>query len=53
MGAHAFVEIAGTKGTVDGRHPAPVEVGSLSHYLQGLYISGVCLGFLNHQRRMD
>ena len=21
--------------TVDGRHPAPVEVGSLSHYLQG------------------
>ena len=20
--------------TVDGRHPAPVEVGSLSHYLQ-------------------
>ena len=23
------------KGTVDGRNPAPVEVGSLSHYLQG------------------
>ena len=22
-------------GTVDGRIPAPVEVGSLSHYLQG------------------
>ena len=21
--------------TVDGRNPAPVEVGSLSHYLQG------------------
>ncbi len=29
----------------------PVEVGSLSHYLQGFfYIPGGCLGFLNHQR---
>ena len=29
----------------------PVEVGSLSHYLQGsLYIPGGCLGFLNHQQ---
>ena len=36
--------------TVDGRNPAPVEVDSLSHYLQRvLYISGGCLGFLNHQ----
>ena len=26
--------------TVDGRTPAPVEVGSLSHYLQGFYIPG-------------
>ena len=32
--------------TVDGRNPAPVEVGSLSHYLQCLYIPGGCLGFL-------
>ena len=30
-----------TSGTVDGRNPAPVEVGSLSHYLrQVLYIPG-------------
>ena len=29
---------------VDGRNPVPVEVGSLSHYLQGL------MGFLNHQQ---
>ena len=36
---------------VDGWNPAPVEVGSLSHYLQGsLYIPGGCLGFLNHQQ---
>ena len=34
--------------TVDGRNPAPVEVGSLSHYLQStsfFYISGGA-GFL-------
>ena len=32
--------------TVDGKNPAPVEVGSLSHYLQGFYTSqGGCLGF--------
>ena len=24
----------------DGRNPEPVEVGGLSHYLQGLYIPG-------------
>ena len=36
-GANPF-ESSKSKGstTVDGRHPAPVEVGSLSHYLQGL-----------------
>ena len=27
--------------TVDGRNPAPVEVGSLSHYLQWFYASQV------------
>ena len=33
--------------TVDGWNPAPVEVGSLSHYLQGFStIPGGCLGFL-------
>jgi len=26
-----------THPTVDGRNPAPVEVGSLSHYLQGSF----------------
>ena len=26
---------SGNGATVDGRNPAPVEVGSLSHYLQG------------------
>ena len=40
--------------TVDGRNPAPsapVEVGSLSHYLQGFStIPAGCLGFLNHQQ---
>ena len=38
---------------VDGseiRHP-PVEVGSLSHYLQSLIDpNGGCWGFLNHQQ---
>ena len=33
--------------SVDGRNPAPDEVGSLSHYLQGFStIPGGCLGFL-------
>ena len=37
--------------TVDGRNPAPVEVGSFSHYLKGFStIPGGCLGFLNHQQ---
>ena len=32
---------------VNGRNPAPVEVGSLSHYLQGcIYIPGGWLGYL-------
>ena len=40
--------------SVDGRNPAPVEIGSLlSHYFQGLYIPGGCLGFLNHQQFGD
>ena len=31
------------------RNPAPVEVGGLSHYLQGfIHPNGGCLGFLNH-----
>ena len=29
------VDVSDTPTTVDGRNPAPVEVGSLSHYLQG------------------
>ena len=33
--------------TVDGKNPATVEVGSLSHYLQGFStVPGGCLGFL-------
>ena len=42
--------------TVDGRNPAPVEVGSLSHYIYLLYrdffftSQVVIAGFLNHQQ---
>ena len=38
--------------TVGGYNPAPIEVGSLSHYSQGLIRTpnGVCYGFLNHQQ---
>ena len=38
--------------TVDGRNPASVEVGSLSHYLQGFSTipGGFLAGFLNHQQ---
>ena len=38
--------------TVDGRNPAPVEVGSyLSHYWQGcIHPRWLALGFLNHQQ---
>ena len=33
------------------RNPGPVEVGRLSHYLQGfIHPTGFCLGFLNHQQ---
>ena len=40
-------KVDGTVTTVDGRNRAPVEVGRLSHYLQGLgYIPGGCLRFL-------
>ena len=40
--------------TVDGSEirRSPVEVGSLSHYLQGFYIPGGCLEFLNHQQEL-
>ena len=40
-------------GTVDGKNPAPVEVGSLSHYLQGFSTipGGFLAGFrTNHQQ---
>ena len=38
-------------GTVDGRNPAPVEVGSVSHYLQGfINPRWLGMGFLNHQQ---
>ena len=37
--------------TVDGINPAPVEAGSLSHYLQAFIIHPVVIaGFLNHQQ---
>ena len=32
--------------TVEARNPAPVEVGSLSHYLEVLHFPGGCLGFI-------
>ena len=36
--------------TIDGRNPAPVEVGSLSHYLQGYtFFRWLALGFVKHQ----
>ena len=39
------------RGTVNGRNPAPVEIGSLSHYLQGFYNQKEVLAeFLNHQQ---
>ena len=50
-GYQQFLKIWGT--TVDGSEilRSPVEVGSLSHYLQGFStIPGGCLGFLNHQQ---
>jgi len=31
---------------INGRNPAPVDVGSLSDYLQGLYIPWWLAGFL-------
>ena len=43
-------DLCQTCGTVDGSDPAPVEVGSLSHYLQGFCFPSACLGFLNHQQ---
>ena len=35
---------------VDGTNPAPVEVGSLRHYLQGFIHPRWLAGFLNHQQ---
>ena len=35
---------------VDGRNPAPVEVGSLSHYLQGFFTSQVVVWDSFHQQ---
>ena len=35
--------------TVDGRNPAPVEVGSLSHSLQGFYTFQVVQDFSHQQ----
>ena len=38
-------------GAVDGRNPSSVEVGSLSHYLQGfIHARWLALGLLNHQQ---
>ena len=36
--------------TVDGRNPSPVEVGSLSHCLQGFLYPRWLARFLNHQQ---
>ena len=36
--------------TVDGRNPAPFEVGSLSHYLQGFFTSQVVVCDFFHQQ---
>ena len=36
--------------TVDGRNPAPVEVGSSSHYLQGFFTSQVVVWDFFHQQ---
>ena len=39
---------------VDGQNPAPVEVGRLSHHLQGyIHPNGGCLGLLNHQQYLQ
>ena len=43
-------EILHPGNTVDGRNPAPVEVGSFSHYLQGFILPRWLAGFLNHQQ---
>ena len=39
----------GSVNTVDGRNPAPVEVGSLSHHFTGFYTFQVVQDF-NHQQ---
>ena len=52
MISHSYALVYQRVHTVDGRTPAPVEVGRLSHYLQGFLfiLSVVIAGFLNHQK---
>ena len=55
-GYNPVTKYHGHPSTVDGSEirQAPVEAGSLSHYLQGLStIPGGCFGFLNHQQYQD
>ena len=40
-----LLETAVALATVDGQNPAPVEVGSLSHYLQGFIHTRRLFGF--------
>ena len=46
----AAVDEATPVDTVDGKNPAPVEVGTVSHYLQGFVHPRWLAGFLNHQQ---
>ena len=47
LSVHHCIIYATSTTTVDGINPAPVEVGSLSHYFYKVfYIPGGCLGFL-------
>ena len=39
-----IVQLPTVENCVDGRNPAPVEVGSLSHYFQGFVTSQVVVG---------
>ena len=36
--------------TVDGEHPAPVDLENIPWFARVLYFPGGCLGFLNHQQ---
>ena len=46
----AAVDEATPVDTVDGKNPAPVEVGTVSHYLQGFVHPRWLAGFLNHRQ---